>query len=278
MIDDPLPENWQDLQTGVQRIFRNVGLFAEVEVDLETPRGSVNVDVLATDVRSVDKIRYIVECKNWGSSIPQTVVHSFTTVMHETGANIGFIISKHGLQQGAKQYTQNTNIIGMTYLEFQKRYFEAWWNRYFCPRIGDAADEPLQYVEPINSKRDREYAKLSLQAQEKFDQLRQEKGVSVMVLSMLNYKFMSKALNTGSLLEVPKNLDDFKTRVLSQICPHIEWHCDTYRELLELILQYLSVTKAEFDGIFGEAIFEPPSRITGVTAEGPPLDDGIYHH
>ncbi|EMB6102157.1 restriction endonuclease [Proteus mirabilis] len=278
MIDDPLPENWQDLQTGVQRIFRNVGLLAEVEVDLETPRGSVNVDVLATDVRSVDKIRYIVECKNWGSSIPQTVVHSFTTVMHETGANIGFIISKHGLQRGAKQYTQNTNIIGMTYLEFQQRYFEAWWYRYFCPRIGDAADEPLQYVEPINSKRDREYAKLSLQAQEKFDQLRREKGASVMVLSMFNYKFMSKALNTGNLLEVPKNLDDFKTRVLSQICPHIELYCDTYRELLKIILEYLSDTKAEFDTIFGGAIFEPPISITGVTADGPPLEDGSYHH
>ncbi len=99
-----------------------------------------------------------------------------------------------------------------------------------------------------------------------------------MVLSMLNYKFMSKALNTGNLLEVPNNLDDFKNRVLSRICPHIEWQCDTYRELLELILQYLSVTKAEFDAIFGRAIFEPPSSITGVTAEGPPLDDGIYHH
>ena len=140
MIDDPLPEDWRDLQTGVQRIFRNVGLLADVEVDLETPRGSVNVDVHAIDVRSVDKIRYIVECKNWGSTVPQSVVHSFTTVMHETGANIGFIISKHGLQQGAKRYTQNTNIVGMTYLEFQQRYFEAWWKRYFCPRIGDAAD------------------------------------------------------------------------------------------------------------------------------------------
>ncbi|WLO83412.1 restriction endonuclease [Pantoea agglomerans] len=278
MIDDPLPQKWQELQTGVQRIFRNVGLLAEVEVDLETPRGSVNVDVLATDVRSVDKIRYIVECKNWGSSIPQTVVHSFTTVMHETGANIGFIISKHGLQQGAKKYTQNTNIIGMTYLEFQQRYFEAWWNRYFCPRIGDAADEPLQYVEPVNSKRDREYAKLNLQEQEKFDQLRQEKGVSVMALSMLNYRFMSKALNTGNLLNVPKNLDDFKTRILTQICPHIEWHCDTYRELLEIILEYLSDTKAEFDAIFGGTIFEPLGSITGVTTAGPPLDDGIYHH
>lgn len=278
MIDDPLPQNWQELQTGVQRIFRNVGLLAEVEVDLETPRGSVNVDVLATDVRSVDKIRYIVECKNWGSSIPQTVVHSFTTVMHETGANIGFIISKHGLQQGAKKYTQNTNIIGMTYLEFQQRYFEAWWNRYFCPRVGDAADEPLQYVEPVNYKRDREYAKLNLREQEKFDRLRQEKGVSVMALSMLNYRFMSKALNTGSLLNVPKSLDDFKTRVLTQICPHMEWHCDTYRGLLEIILEYLSDTKAEFDAIFGGTIFEPLGTITGVTAAGPSLDDGIYHN
>ncbi|HBT4834043.1 TPA: restriction endonuclease [Klebsiella variicola subsp. variicola] len=278
MIDDPLPKNWQDLQTGVQRIFRNVGLHAEVEVDLETPRGSVNVDVHAIDLRSVDKITYIVECKNWGTSIPQTVVHSFTTVMHETGANIGFIISKHGLQQGAKQYTRNTNIIGMTYLEFQQRYFEAWWKRYFCPRIGDAADEPLQYVEPINSKRDREYAKLSLQEQEKFDQLRQEKSVSVMALSMLNFGFISKALNTGNLLDVPKDLDDFKTRFLAQICPHIEWHCSTYRELLESILEYLSDTKAEFDAIFGKAIFEPQSSITGVTTDGPPLEDGIYHH
>jgi len=120
VIDDPLPASWQDLQFGVQRIFRNLGLNAEVEIDLETPRGSVNVDVLATDIRSLDKITYIVECKNWGNTIPQSVVHSFTTVMHETGANIGFIISKRGLQQGAKRYTKNTNIIGMTYLEFQQ--------------------------------------------------------------------------------------------------------------------------------------------------------------
>jgi len=93
VIDDPLPKDWRDLQAGVQRIFRNVGLSADVEVDLETPRGSVNVDVLAVDVRSVDKIRYIVECKNWGNAIPQAVVHSFTTVMHETGAKLLYKIN-----------------------------------------------------------------------------------------------------------------------------------------------------------------------------------------
>lgn len=56
MIDDPLPDDWRELQAGVQRIFRNVGMKADVEVDLQTPRGTINVDVLAIDTRSVDKI------------------------------------------------------------------------------------------------------------------------------------------------------------------------------------------------------------------------------
>ncbi|MBK3848104.1 restriction endonuclease [Stutzerimonas xanthomarina] len=276
MIDDPLPGNWRDLQTDVQRIFRNVGLLADVEVDLRTPRGSVNVDILAIDVRSVDKIKYIAECKNWGTAVPQSVVHSFTTVMHETGANIGFIISKHGLQEGAKRYTQNTNIVGMTYLEFQQRYFEAWWKRYFCPRIGDAADHPLQYVEDCNTVRDSAYGKLSFPDQAKFDRLRRENSGSLMLLSMFNYMVLSPNLNTGTLLDVPNNLDEFKTKVLAQITPHIEWHCDTFRGLLELILKYLSDIQAEFDAIFGGSIFQPRDSISGVTADGPPLEDNIY--
>ena len=94
------------------------------------------MDVHAVDERSVDRIQYIVECKNWGSPIPQSIVHSFTTVMHETGANIGFIVSKHGLQSGALNYTQNTNIRGLTYLELQQRYFQAWWEGHFCIALG----------------------------------------------------------------------------------------------------------------------------------------------
>lgn len=277
MIDDPLPEDWRSLQNGVQRIFRNVGLSADVEVDLETPRGSVNVDVVAVDIRSVDKIRYIVECKNWGNAIPQSVVHSFTTVMHETGANIGFIISKHGLQQGARRYTQNTNIVGMTYLEFQQRYFEAWWKRYFCPLVGDAADNPLRYTEPCSSVRDSAYEKLSPQNQEKFDRMRNENSTSLMALSMFNYMAMSPRLDAGTLLDVPINLDEFKARVLAVITPHIEWNCHTFRGLLAIILDYLKDVEADFDAIFGGSIFESRAPITGVTVDGPPLGDGIYH-
>lgn len=277
MIDDPLPSNWRDLQTGVQRIFRNVGMSANVEVDIETPRGSVNVDVLATDVRSVDKIKYIVECKNWGSAIPQSVVHSFTTVMHETGANIGFIISKHGLQQGAERYTRNTNIVGMTYLEFQQRYFEAWWKRYFCPRIGDAADRPLRYTEEFNTQRDQAYEQLSQGEKVRFDLLKRESATSLMALSMFNYGVMSPFMQAGTLIDLPESVDDFKSRVLSVITPHIVWQCRTFRELLQIILEYLRDVETEFDGIFGGSIFEERESISRATEIGPCLEDGIYH-
>ncbi|HCD1330361.1 TPA: restriction endonuclease, partial [Klebsiella variicola subsp. variicola] len=200
MIDDPLPDDWRELQAGVQRIFRNVGMKADVEVDLQTPRGTINVDVLAIDTRSVDKIKYIVECKNWSNSIPQSVVHSFTTVMHETGANIGFIVTKQGLQQGAIQYTKNTNITGMTYLEFQERYFEAWWKRYFCPRIGDAADEPFQYVEPFNSQRDREYDRLTPEKQGCFDRLKKDTEIIATFFTMFNIGIMPKLFKKSDIL------------------------------------------------------------------------------
>jgi hypothetical protein len=102
MIDDPLPEDWHDLQTGVARILREIGLIVEENKLVATPRGSVALDVYAVDKGSVDQISYIVECKNWSKRLEQTVVHSFTTVMAETGANIGFVVSKYGLQEGAE--------------------------------------------------------------------------------------------------------------------------------------------------------------------------------
>ena len=119
MIENPNPQNWRDLQTSVCKIFNEIGLTAEERKIISTPRGKVEVDVYAVDLNSVDKIQYLVECKNWKAAIPQTVVHSFNTVVQEIGANIGFIISRKGLQTGAVEFTKNTNITGLTFAELQ---------------------------------------------------------------------------------------------------------------------------------------------------------------
>jgi len=68
----------------------------------------------------------------------------------------------------------------------------------------------------------------------------------------------------------------FKATVLSQITPHIQWHCDTFRELLITILEYLVDVKSEFELIFGGDIFERTDNISRVTIDGPLLEDSIY--
>lgn len=87
---------------------------------MATPRGEVEVDVYAIDPNSIDAISYVIECKNWNNSINQSIIHSFITIMYETGCNIGYIVSKIGFQSGAINYTKNTNIKLFTFEEFQK--------------------------------------------------------------------------------------------------------------------------------------------------------------
>lgn len=91
-------QDWKDLQNKVHFILESIGLSVGKEVPVSTPRGSIEIDVFAIDPNSVDKIKYVIECKHWNTIIPQQVIHSFTTVMHETGANIGYIISKKGFR------------------------------------------------------------------------------------------------------------------------------------------------------------------------------------
>jgi len=191
--------------------------------------------------------------------------------MNETGANIGFIISKYGLQSGAGQYTQNTNIVGLTYLELQQRYFEAWWRRYFCPRIGDAADRVFRYVEDFNPKRDEAYASLTDDRKEVFDRLRSHYMVGIGLLSMLNAHTVCPNLDMGGLLDVPSSLESFKEEVLSKGFPGVEWHCSSFRELLNSILQFLRDVETEFNYLFDGYIFDI-EPLSGVEPDGPPID------
>ncbi|MFV8336004.1 restriction endonuclease [Flavobacterium sp. RSP29] len=147
------PTNWKQLQEYVNRIFVNIGYESSIEKNTITPRGNIDIDVFAVDVNSINKDKYIIECKWWNTKIPQTVIHAFITVMYETGGNFGFIITKKGIQSGATKYLKFTNIKAITFSEFQKLYFNIWYNKCFRPTLVAFSDDLLGYIEPINSRR-----------------------------------------------------------------------------------------------------------------------------
>lgn len=251
MIDDPLPSDWRHLQAGVCQLFKEIGLSANVEVELPTPRGHVVVDVYATDEKSVDNIKYVVECKNWNSAIPKTVVHAFTTVMHETGANIGFIVSQHGLQSGANEYTSHTNITGITYQALQERYFSVWWKRHFCVVAASAADSAHQYVEPINSFRERVVATLNPEAQTKFRSLQVKYAPFVLLVQVMDIG----QLIPQYLSAQPPTINLYKEKVGKLLGDPEFFKTNYYRQLLSEITFTLAFIEGEFNDVFGRNIF-----------------------
>lgn len=201
---------------------------------------------------SVDKIRYVVECKNWSNSIPQHVVHAFTSVMHETGANIGFIVSKVGLQSGAEQYTRNTNIIGMTFEELQGRYFEPWWYNYFCVKVAAAAQNVCFYTEPYNTRRDEALETLTEQQLEEFNLLRDKYAA----FSMFMWHADIGTIAPSRKKPVPSSISDFKGKIVEILGQDFSFSADYWRELLDEICELFLNVETELNELFGRDIFE----------------------
>jgi len=148
LITDKVPQNGSQLEELVTAILNECKMKAQRHVSLRLPRGSVVVDVLAEE--AVDGIahRTIVECKNWSTNVSKDIVHAFRTVMHEAGANRGYIVSRVGFQKGAKEAAEATNIELVTFMEFQNIYFDKWFkNRIWAleNKIGDFNT----YYEPL---------------------------------------------------------------------------------------------------------------------------------
>ena len=114
------PSDWRDLQEHVADIFHKCRFKVEVEKTIESARGKVEVDVYAEE--TIQGRRHIImcECKHWKANISQTVVHAFRTVVADTAANVGFIITTSNYQPGAIAASVLTNIRLRDWRGFQK--------------------------------------------------------------------------------------------------------------------------------------------------------------
>ena len=120
------PENWRELEWKVTEIFSQCGFIAYNNAEIQTVRGTVNVDVLAIDNNVTPNTTVLIECKHWNANIPQTVIHSFRTIVNDYGANHGLIICKNGFQSGSYEAIKNTNIKLLNWNEFLEMFELRW--------------------------------------------------------------------------------------------------------------------------------------------------------
>lgn len=125
VFDHP-PADWRQLQDMVGQLFTEIGCEVAVGRTAENVRGAKEIDVFARDVAIAPPALYLCECKHWGRAVPQETVHAFRTVMLDTGAHRGFIVSSSGFQKGAHEATRNTNIDLVTFTDLQTIFFDRW--------------------------------------------------------------------------------------------------------------------------------------------------------
>lgn len=242
------PTDWRDLQNKVHLLLTQIGLHSEIEKTLSTPRGNVEVDVYAIDPNSVDQISYIVECKNWNQAVNQSIIHAFTTVMHETGGDIGYIISKKGFQSGAKEYSRYTNIRLFTFDDFQKHYMKIWLIKNFSKKLGNALDRCNQYCEPINCYPDRLLNTLNKNCQSEYYNLVHRYKTLILELSIIENNIKEGQLGDYIQLDWSIIIKKFENIGFSI-------KDSSLNSILDDICKILKTISSQFDEIFGKNIF-----------------------
>jgi hypothetical protein len=244
MITSDVPEDWRALQDDVARILNECGMEVEVEKPVATARGEVAVDVFARETVKGRAYTLLTECKNWTRNVPQTVIHAFRTVVAESGANIGYIVSSSGFQAGAFTAAELTNIRLLTWLEFQDDFEEAWVAQYLLPTVWERLDPLFSYTEPLVP---RSFLEVDDEAVERLKELREKYGPFAWLM-MTFTPFMQDLLDRRSgQVGAPKlPLRDRAPKELIDTTPSEILDAVGYREFLHEALDYGETAIEEF--------------------------------
>lgn len=180
MITEREPQDWRELQREVARILAECGMESEVEKTLTLARGTAEIDVFAVETIRGRTSTIFCECKLWKSSIPQTVIHAFRTVVADGGANVGYVITSSAFQSGALTAADLTNLRLVTWHEFQTEFESTWIESYLRPEVTKRLDDFMTLTEPLFPNA---FDELSEPEQQKFLELR-EKHCELGIIAM----------------------------------------------------------------------------------------------
>lgn len=87
-----------------------MGLTANTNVTLAGVRTTHDIDVTVTAHFAGVDLLWVVECKQWKRRVTKSHVLALRTIVHETGADRGFMMAEKGYQAGAVEAAASSNI------------------------------------------------------------------------------------------------------------------------------------------------------------------------
>jgi restriction system protein len=254
-IEGEPPATWQDLESTVARILNECGYQVVVQKHVKLARGDVNVDVWADDHAEPPNI-VAIECKPWKKPVSKDVVHGFRTVVGDSGANTGLLVSSAGYQKGAKEAAAYSNVRLLTWDEFQHMFALRWFRSFMSPTIAEETDALHEDTEPINSRVFSKADALPDERRAAFVALR-DKYEPLMVANFAFHPVVVDNKLSTVVAELPHlplrdsgQAPDGRARL--EALPDDVLDATALRPLMERLISHAQSATAEFDAVFGE--------------------------
>lgn len=252
LIEAGEPGTWQELEKKVAQILRECNMEVSLQKEVQTVRGTVNVDVFASDAAPTPSATLLVECKNWHHRVPKTVVHAFRTVVADFGANTGILISSAGFQSGALDAAAYSNVRLVNWPEFQELFGVRWFDQFMLPRLRVEAEPLIEYTEPVNSRIFKKAERLSTENKAKFRELREAYFFLATYISMFAWADVAGIRRPLSLgLPMRDKLAEFLVSDPAKF-PDDILDAPALRPLMDAMLNHCEKATAQFDDVFGE--------------------------
>src|SRR5262245_31943731 len=101
---------WRSYQEEAADFFRSLGQEAVTDAKIKGARTEHDVDVLVTIDLASFKIKWLVECKHWKTSVTKLHVLALREIVSDVGADRGIILCEAGFQSGAIEAANLTNV------------------------------------------------------------------------------------------------------------------------------------------------------------------------
>lgn len=256
-IEEAPPSGWKDLEVVVARVLKECGYEVDEQKRVQLARGDVNVDVWADDRAEPPNI-LAIECKHWNRPVSKDVVHGFRTVVGDSGANTGLLVSSAGFQSGAHEAAAYSNVRLMTWDDFQRMFALRWFKSFMSPTIAEKTSALHEYTEPINTRVSRKADALPPDSRASFVALR-AKCLPLMAINSVLHPLMTDNKFSSIKTKMPTlPLRDLfqkdEDRSLLSALPDDLLDASALRPLMERLIWHSQSAVAEFDAIFGQQV------------------------
>ncbi len=193
------PKTWQERQQFAAHFWEQCGLSSKMDFKIETSDGTAVIDICTDGETGGAGTAYLCACRYWSDPVSEKIIQDFATIVHESGAECGFILISAAQLDVSDSDKKIADIKLLTWQDFQN-YFSQQWIRYQTDRVQQDAEDLRNYCDSLERYVSKRLKNENNDFRERYSNL-SEKHMSIGMLAH-NWNLPNTLVQGGELFEI----------------------------------------------------------------------------